>query len=219
MPNTKYIFFDINDNYIKTWNKRLSNEKNIPFTTSCINLKDIKANYYISPANGFGQLDGGIDKIYRNIYPGLQNEVNNKLSPYKHLKPHIGVGSAIIVDIPNRKNKLILAPTMDHPSKLDGPWNCFWSSLAIFYLVSRLNNTEDNVIAIPGLCTGTGHIDAKEMMDMCVLAYKVSNKHSLEDFLRIYLPDINSTTYNSRELILSKSLHERAIPANIYQNI
>ena len=200
---TRYILFDISTTNTKIWAKRLG-EKH-PISVSCSSVDDVTADIYVSPSNGAGQLDGGIDKVYRTMFPGIQSVTNKALSIYKGRTPLLGVGSCLLVDVPNRETKLLLAPTMDIPSKLKNPWNSFWSALAIFYLTKDLGGT----VAIPGLGTGTGHISPEDMIQMVILAWRVSRQISMDRIYPIY-------EYTPGDgLILSQSLHEQPIPENI----
>ena len=88
---TRYILFDINTTNIKIWSKRLG--KKYPLDVICSSVDDVTTDIYVSPANGAGQLDGGIDKIYRTMFPGIQPVVNKALSIYKGRIPLLGVGS------------------------------------------------------------------------------------------------------------------------------
>lgn len=209
----RYILFDKDSAKTKVWQKRLGERHPIQVTTASVD--NIPADIYISPANGHGQLDGGIDKVYRTMFPGLQTIVNEILKEYKDRKPPVGVGSGILIDIPNRKTKLLLAPTMDLPTKLKTPWNSFWSALMIFYLTRDMMNVMPLTIAIPGLGTGTGHLEADEMIDMVKLAWTISQTHPLEevyrDFRYEYVPGV--------KLVLSESLHERPISQRLRQMV
>lgn len=196
----RYILFDINEKNTKAWEKKL--RKDLPIKVQTVNVKDIHADIFISPANGYGQLDGGIDKIYRSMFPNIQREVNSALLPYKDKIPNLGVGSGLIVQVLDRKIKLLLAPTMDLPSKLNNPWNAYWAALAIFYLTKDF----DGIIAIPGLGTGTGHISPKDMAEMINLAWNTSERFTPQEAF----PE--ATFMPSDRLILPKSLHEEPIP-------
>ena len=200
---TRYILFDRDAAKTKLWQRRLG--LNHPIAIMTASVETVSADIYGSPANGYGQLDGGIDKIYRTLFPGIQKAVDTALLSYTGKKPLLGVGSALIVPVPNRATKLLLAPTMDLPSKLKTPWNAFWAALAIFYVTSGYSGT----VAIPGLGTGTGHLDPDEMITMVSLAWQVSQK----------IP--RTTVYPecdfeiSSRLILPESMHERPIPESI----
>ena len=203
MP-TKYILFDIDNSKTKVW-KRLLNDK-IAIDVVCTSVCDIKADIYVSPANSYGQLDGGIDKVYRTMFPGIQYAVNDRLKIYRNRRPPIGVGSALLIEIPNRNCRLLLAPTMELPGKLKTPWNSFWSALVIFYLTKDFDGT----VAIPGLGTGTGHISSEEMIEMVMLAYKVSQNIDMDKTYKSpfeYIP--------KSHLIISQSLHEVPIPHHL----
>jgi O-acetyl-ADP-ribose deacetylase (regulator of RNase III) len=189
---TRYLLFDHDPAKTKVWQKYLG--PNHPITIVTASVDAIPADIYVSPANGYGQLDGGIDKVYRTMFPGIQTAVNDALRPYAQRKPPLGVGSALIVSIPNRATQLLLAPTMDLPTKLKTSWNAFWAALAIFTVTSTYRGT----IAIPGLGTGTGHLEAKEMIQMVELAWRLSQHGRYEDLYtegeyvsgsRLMLPD------------------------------
>ncbi len=110
-----------------------------------------------------------------------------------------------MVDVPNRDTKLLLTPTMDLPSRLKTPWNSFWSALAIFYVTKDIGGT----VAIPGLGTGTCHIDPEEMIEMVMLAWRISQEIPIEQVYPMYeyVPGIH--------LILPRSLHETPLTENI----
>lgn len=203
MP-TKYILFDIDNSKTKVW-KRLLSDK-IVIDVVCASVCDIKADIYVSPANSYGQLDGGIDKVYRTMFHGIQYAVNDRLKIYKNNKPPIGVGSALLIEILNRNCRLLLAPTMELPGKLKTPWNSFWSALAIFYLTKDFDGT----VAIPGLGTGTGHISSEEMIEMVMLAYKVSQCVDFNSAYEVPL-EYSANSY----LIVSQSLHEVPISQHL----
>lgn len=204
---THYTLFDINTTNTKIWSKRLG--KKYPLDVICDAVNNITADVYVSPANGACQLDGGIDKVYRAMFPGIQPIVNKALSIYKGRSPLLGVGSCLMVDVPNRETKLLLTPTMDLPSRLKTPWNSLWSALAIFYVTKDLGGT----VAIPGLGTGTGHIDPEEMIEMVMLARRISQEIPIEQVYPVY-------EYIPGDcLILPQSLHETPPPENICQLI
>ncbi len=61
MRRARYILFDINEKYTKLWCKRMGH---YPIDVKCCSVTEIDADIYVSPANGYGQLDGGIDKVF-----------------------------------------------------------------------------------------------------------------------------------------------------------
>lgn len=193
----KYILFDIDNSKTKIWKKQLVNLSEIEVI--CKSVIDIKADIYVSPANGYGQLDGGIDKVYRQMFPNIQSIVNEQLKSFKGRKPPLGVGSALLINIPDRECQLLLAPTMELPGKLKTSWNCFWTALAVFHLTKNFDGT----VAIPGLGTGTGHIDADDFIEMFILAYKVFKNIPIKDVYNV------PYEYTKTSLILSQSLSEQ----------
>ena len=98
---------------------------------------------------------------------------------------------------------------MDLPGKLKTPWNSFWSALAIFYVTKDLGG----IVAIPGLGTGTGHIDPEEMIEMVMLAWRIAQEIPIEQVYPVY-------EYIPRDcLILPQSLHETPLTEDIRQII
>jgi O-acetyl-ADP-ribose deacetylase (regulator of RNase III) len=203
----RYVLFDHDPAKTKVWQKYLG--PNHPITIVTASVEAISSDLYVSPANGYGQLDGGIDKIYRTMFPGIQTAVNAALRPYAQRKPPLGVGSALIVSIPNRAAQLLLAPTMDFPTKLKTPWNAFWAALAIFTVTS----THRGTIAIPGLGTGTGHLEAKEMIQMVELAWRLSQHGRCEELY----PD--GEYVSGSRVILPTSKHDQAITESMRQRL
>lgn len=200
---TRYILFDHDPAKTKIWSKRLGSDHPISVMTTSVDA--IQADIYVSPANGYGQLDGGIDKVYRTMFPGIQKSVDAALKPYASRKPMLGVGSALIVPVPNRSNRLLLAPTMDLPTRLKTPWNAFWAALAIFVSTARITG----IIAIPGLGTGTGGLDADEMIEMIKLAWELTSRVSGSEI------HPGADWVSGSRLILINSLHEQPIPERI----
>lgn len=82
---THYTLFDINTTNTKIWSKRLG--KKYPLDVICDAVNNITADVYVSPANGACQLDGGIDKVYRAMFPEF-NPSSIKHSPFIREEVH-----------------------------------------------------------------------------------------------------------------------------------
>jgi len=129
------------------------------------NILDIAEDTIVSPANSYGYMDGGIDKVYRdhfgiNIEKTVQDAINETGENY------LPVGSALIVKTGDAKvPNMIVAPTMFLPEAVK-PQNCFFAMSAILNIYTKHINIINNIYC-PGLGTGVGQVDpldsAKEM--------------------------------------------------------
>lgn len=130
---------------------------------------DVSADAIISPANSFGFMDGGIDRLYLERYgKGIQDRVQQRIA-----HDHAGellVGSATIVETHDVSIPyLIAAPTMRVPMVLDSSLNSFLAARAVFVLIrdgffpagiqtGRPIHQHVTSVAIPGLGTGVGRV-------------------------------------------------------------
>ncbi len=120
-------------------------------------LLDVEADAYVSPANSFGIMDGGIDAILNRRFPHVESRVQAAIARVGTMLP---VGEALIVetgdpDVPY----LVCAPTMELPSRVSHTNNAFRAMHAILSAVELYNVENRDVIrsvAVPGLCTGVG---------------------------------------------------------------
>lgn len=116
-------------------------------------LQNIDADFYVSPANSFGFMDGGIDMVYEQIFPGIEAVVRKRIA----FGGEVLVGSCIWVRIPFQGSKqLIVAPTMRTPDTyIANTINVYLAAKAIFSVFKIDKNL---VIAMPGLGTATGRV-------------------------------------------------------------
>src|SRR3990167_3412702 len=82
------------------------------------NILDYAEDTIVSPANSYGYMDGGIDRIYRNHF-GMQIERTVQESIKALGQSYLPVGSSIIVQTNDSKIPLmIVAPTMFLPEPI-----------------------------------------------------------------------------------------------------
>lgn len=141
-------------------------------------ILEVACDAVVSPANSFGFMDGGIDRIY-SLYFGWQ--IQEKLQKIIATKYHgeLLVGTAEIVEtdcVPI--SYLIAAPTMRVPMILKDSVNPYLAARATLLLIkygifeSGILAGEKiadaiQIVAFPGLGTGVGRVDyntcAKQM--------------------------------------------------------
>lgn len=130
---------------------------------------DKPSDAIVSPANSFGFMDGGIDRLYLEWFgQSIQDRVQTQIR-----QEHAGellVGAATIVDTKDETIPfLIAAPTMRVPMALDSTVNPFLAARAIFLLIRdgtipSGKHTGEPVrnhvksVSLPGLGTGVGRV-------------------------------------------------------------
>ena len=142
-------------------------------------LLEVEADAYVSPANSYGIMDGGIDAALSARFPHVEAHVQAAIAAFGILLP---VGQALVVetgdpDVPY----LICAPTMEVPSHVGHTSNAFRAMLALLQAVEQFNaENEDAIesIAIPGLCTGIGDMDPEDAASQMKQAYAEWNSHN-----------------------------------------
>lgn len=117
-------------------------------------ILDLDVDAVVSPANSFGFMDGGIDKLYSAHFPGVQDRLQNIIA--EQYDGELLVGQATIVEIQHpRIRYLIAAPTMRVPMILKDSVNPFLAARAALRLAVKWNLRS---IAFPGLGTGVGQV-------------------------------------------------------------
>ncbi|HHH12196.1 MAG TPA: Appr-1-p processing protein [Sorangium sp.] len=134
-------------------------------------ILDVDCDAVVSPANSFGFMDGGIDRVYSEHFgPQLQRDVQRLI-----LQRHGGellVGQADIVATGDGAIPyLVVAPTMRVPTILRDSVNPYLAARAALRLVTsqRLTLLDGGAVkvppdgfrlAFPGLGTGVGRVGA-----------------------------------------------------------
>ncbi|WP_054056165.1 macro domain-containing protein [Alloactinosynnema sp. L-07] len=128
---------------------------------------DCGADAVVSPANSYGWMRGGIDAVYAETFPSVEQSVRSAVLAYHG--GELPVGEALIVPTgAARPAWLISAPTMREPSTVLAPDTVhpFLAARAVFRLW-RDAVLDDGTpvraavrtIAMPGLGTGVGHVE------------------------------------------------------------
>jgi O-acetyl-ADP-ribose deacetylase (regulator of RNase III) len=127
---------------------------------------DVDAQAVVSPANSYGWMRGGIDAVYAQAFPSIEQHVRSAVLAYHG--GELPVGQALIVPTGVLSPTwLISAPTMREPGELLPPDTVhpYLAARAVFHLW-RDGRLEDErpvrrvvrTIALPGLGTGVGGV-------------------------------------------------------------
>ena len=132
-------------------------------------ILDVRCDAVVSPANSFGFMDGGIDRLYSDRF-GWQVQARLQQSIQTKHHGELLVGTAEIVETDNRAIPyLIAAPTMRVPMILPESVNPYLAARAALLLIQQ-GRFESGVlagekisdvvqtVAFPGLATGIGRV-------------------------------------------------------------
>ncbi|HVK22595.1 MAG TPA: macro domain-containing protein [Actinokineospora sp.] len=130
-------------------------------------IVDCGADAVVSPANSYGWMRGGIDAVYAETFPSVEQSVRSAVLAYHG--GELPIGEALIVPTGVRRPPwLISAPTMREPTTVlpHDTVHPFLAARAVFRLW-RDGILDDGTpvrvavrtIALPGLGTGVGHVE------------------------------------------------------------
>jgi O-acetyl-ADP-ribose deacetylase (regulator of RNase III) len=156
--------------YAKFWQEKEVSIYNIAFEKFFEIYPDIKVDCVVSPANSFGLMDGGFDKVLIDYF-GIDLMIRvqqNILNNYFGEQP---VGTSFIIETNNSKCPyLVHTPTMRVPmdiSKTDNVYNAMRSML-----IETTKNKNINTVLCPGLGTLTGNVNPIVAAHQMYQAYK-----------------------------------------------
>lgn len=175
----KLLFFDNRAEYVKAYRRHLASF-GVKFELA--DVREITADAFVSPANSYGVMDGGIDEIYMEMFPGVEQLVRAAIGKHgerdRYDKPLLPVGSALVVPVSQAATSygdcaygayLICAPTMRIPQNIvNSPRNVYYAMLAILHCANALGASD--TLAIPCLGTGVGRLSGEESASQVRLA-------------------------------------------------
>ncbi len=204
---TSLVFFDHNKDNIETY-KRIIGETDSRFFVECDVrelIKEYRIQVIVSPANSFGFMDGGIDIVYMELFPGIQNRVQDRIKMFKITSPlgrHVlPVGSAMLVSTQDKLCPLLACvPTMFLPEKISNTKNVYWAMRGLLNLIecsfTGLNNI---VVAIPCFGTGVGKMTPEAAAEQ--------TKEAIDDFTRtasLMSDDLKQSVMRTRAYVLKE---------------
>jgi O-acetyl-ADP-ribose deacetylase (regulator of RNase III) len=129
------------------------------------NLLDLACDAIVSPANSFGDMSGGIDKVIDDFHGGAAQKAVTAAIAEQFLG-EFPVGAAVIVKLPSRRfPHVVAAPTMRIPGSVAGTINAYLAMRAALVAVLRhtaAGSSSIRSLAVPGLGTGVGGMPYQE---------------------------------------------------------
>lgn len=192
----KILLCDVNKKFIEACDRENKTHEGkinwCQIETLVCDITKLKLDHaaYLSPANGFGTMGGGIDHVFATkMFPGIHKIVMEKISKldtktkqiqcfetydgeieeFEDIVPYLPVGNVIVTDLsiyPNFAScYLITSPTMVEPSNVAHTQNAYLSMRAALSALrgSALSEMKDiKTLVVCGLCTGVGGMSEKE---------------------------------------------------------
>jgi O-acetyl-ADP-ribose deacetylase (regulator of RNase III) len=138
------------------------------------NILAVADNTVVSPANGFGFMDGGIDQVYRDVF-GPQVEQRMQEAIARRPEGHLPVGASLLLRTGHSRIPfLIVAPTMLMPEPASGS-DCYRAMRAVLRLADQ-NAELVRAIYCPGLATGVGRVSPAIAAEEMARAYSDWNE-------------------------------------------
>jgi O-acetyl-ADP-ribose deacetylase (regulator of RNase III) len=158
---------DMNAGVVQAWRSSFS-----AFPEVIVEQADLLAvafNAVVSPANGYGFMDGGIDAAYVRLFgSGMEASVQQAIA--RRPEGHLPVGASMVIPTGHtRIPYLIVAPTMLMPEAVVS-LNCYRAMRALLRVAAADANLRRAVFC-PGLGTGVGAVPPEDAAREMARAY------------------------------------------------
>ena len=159
---------DTNAELANAWQRDFADMPDV--FVSAGNILECAENTIVSPANGYGLMDGGIDEQYTDFFGDTpQRRIQDIIA--RRPEGILPVGAAVLVETGHsRIPYMISAPTMVDPQPV-GPENAFRAMSATLRTVSRHTDKVTDLYC-PGLGTGIGRIPPDDASREMAAAYR-----------------------------------------------
>jgi O-acetyl-ADP-ribose deacetylase (regulator of RNase III) len=171
----KIIFCDINKNNLDALKSEFQQIPNFEFVDKSINSVD--ADCIVSPANSYGIMDGGVDRIINYSLNYISEKVQNQIQiKYGGEQP---VGTCMIVPVDKsaltqgRYKYLAHTPTMRIPKDVSKSDNSYLAFRALLLEILQHNEKYKDIksVVVTSFCCGAGKMDPVVSARQMKLAY------------------------------------------------
>jgi O-acetyl-ADP-ribose deacetylase (regulator of RNase III) len=159
---------DIRGELVSAWAEAFE-----PFPEVTIRQGDLLAiaqHCVVSPANGYGFMDGGIDAAYRAFFGArIERTVQDAIA--RRPEGHLPVGASLVVHTGHQRVPyLIVVPTMAVPEQVESS-HCYRAMRAVLRFAGSDADVGRDVFC-PGLATGVGMVPPDAAAAMMAEAYR-----------------------------------------------
>ena len=163
---------DINEGMVRAWMEFFGDVPAVEIVQD--DIFKLRCDAIVSPANSFGDMDGGLDKLIDDFFNGTaQKKVKQAIA--EQFYGELPVGVAIVVEMNDRRFPfLISAPTMRVPYDISDTINTYRAMRGLLVALLRYNSSHSKPIrsvVVPGLGTGVGRMSYRESAQQMRVAY------------------------------------------------
>jgi len=166
----------------------------------------VRKTYFVSPANSFGFMGGGIDvALNKYIFPDIEPVVQYQIKHYACAtnligKKYLPIGSSIIIDY-NKYRSLVVSPTMLMPDNVSDTQNAYYATIATLYniLENRKEDINNVDIILTSMCCGIGAMSDENSITQILKAvndYKIYKPKAIDKNCIFNEPNLNEQPYN-----------------------
>ena len=164
--------------------------------------KPQRKTYYVSPANSYGFMDGGIDlALSDKIFSGIQKYVYAAYNKYGKTnlvgKKYLPIGSSIILPgLGTPQKLLVVSPTMWLPQNVSKTQNAYYATMAVLYNVLVVNKENINKVDIifTSMCCGYGKMSVDDSIQQIlngIRDYKHYKPSVVNKYVVIHEPNMD----------------------------
>lgn len=173
--NMKIVLLDKNYMMIFARQRFFGDENNVELVTDTIEnfLEKNKVDGVVTPGNSYGIMTGGFDLGVRNYF-GINLEERVQIYIDSKLNCKQKVGTSFMIDGGKDNIKVIYAPTMEEPSKIEDI-NVIYESTYNSLKVAKDNNLK--TVVLPAFGGATGKVNFFKIAELMYKAYKDFNEN------------------------------------------
>lgn len=168
MKRLSITLVDISIPMTRAWKQEFSCYPEVSVSPGSI--FQIEADAVVSPANSFGNMDGGLDGKLRDYFgQGIERTVRDRIR--KEFFGELPVGMAFVVPTNHAHHPfLVCAPTMRYPEDVSSTINAYLAMKAL--LTASLSHPAISSVAVPGLCALSGRMAPSMVARQMRIAYE-----------------------------------------------
>lgn len=171
---------DIEPELVRCWQEAFASFPEVEII--CTNILEVAHDTIVSPANSYGRMDGGIDRLYSEFF-GQTLEARASDAIARRPEGYLPVGASLLIPTSHsRIPYLIVAPTMLEPEIV--PASHAFRALAAVLRLAAQHPTRIQDIYCPGLATGIGRVPFINAAQEMANAYKKWTEKQREVFNR-----------------------------------
>lgn len=171
-----FYFTDLNKDVINVYSKVFEDLPNFIFKRA--NITSQKGDVIVSPANSYGQMDGGVDRAINYSLDYISEDVQKLINELYYGEQPVGT-CLLIPTFKTNYHYLAHTPTMRIPQDVNNTLNAYYAFRSLLIEILNHNKKCNDIksIVITSFCCGAGKMDKLKSAKQMRLAYDLVNKN------------------------------------------